>query len=677
MKNNRYTFLNAFILIVFIAFIGKLVNLQVARGEYYREKSDARTTRSVELIAPRGQILDRYGRIIVGNKTGYRLYIQSNIRNENASINRVVYNLLENVSETSEYMAQKLPIQYDDGEYIFIGEDKDIKKWKKENNYESNLSAKEIVKRLDDRYFSKEENFTKQMRLEIAGVRLDMSKRGFSISTPYLFMEDASLEEIVRIKEQSEKFPDVSIVAQPVREYPYKSLGAHILGRVGLVSAEEYENKKEDGYSMNANIGKGGIEKNLEDYLRGENGRGSVEQTENGYSISQNMEKEPIAGRDVNLTIDLDMQIACENALKETIEEIRRSAVSSENGGGADSGSAVVVDVNTGEILAMASYPSYDIESFSKDYSILVNEPSKPLFNRSLSGTYSPASTFKILIGAAALEENIIKTDEEILDTGKYKYFRDYQPTCWIYGQTGGTHGYENVSEAIRDSCNVFFYDVGRRLGIEKINSYAKKFGFGQKSGIELADEEKAGVVASPENRKKNSGIWYPGDVCQTAIGQSDTLVTPLQLANYIATIANGGTRYRPHIIKSVQKANRKESTQTESEVLSYVKLKKENYEAISSGIRMVVTEGTGFNSFLGCKTKVAAKTGSAQTSGNHTNGICVAFAPYDNPRIAIACVIEKAGSGSKTAGAVRKIVDSYFDAVIDNELDEFNTLSK
>ena len=370
------------------------------------------------------------------------------------------------------------------------------------------------------------------------------------------------------------------------------------------------------------------------------------------------------------------MQIACEKALKDTINEINLGATSADDGRDADAGSIVVIDVNTGDILAMASYPTYDIETFTENYNDLLEARGTPLFNRALAGTYSPASTFKVLVGAAALEEDIITFDEEIFDTGKYTYFDDYQPGCWIYNQTGATHGFLNVAEAIRDSCNVFFFDVGRRLGIDKINEYAKKFGFGQKSGIELGEEEKSGVVASPENRKKNNQVWYPGDVCQTAIGQSDTLVTPLQLANYIATVANGGTRYRPHLVKSIQNSDKTPGQEIQPEVLQKISMSEETRLAITEGMRKVVTEGTAHSVFSGCPVSVAAKTGSAQTSSAYTNGICVAYAPYDKPQIAIACVIEKAGSGARASLAVRKAIDSYFDNSEENNMSK-NVLTR
>lgn len=662
MKPKRYTAFYILFAIIAVIILLRLVNLQVTHGEYYREKSNTRTVRSVELVAPRGEILDRNGRAIVKNATGFSVYILSVDGRSSSQLNAVINNLYSTLGNTSGRTDGVLPLTEQSGKYFFSIESASAKKWSEENGFGKKASAQEIIDALCEKYDIDTKKYTGQEIIEIAATRLNMKKLGFSSATPYLFAENVPIEEISVIKEQPESFWGVSIVTQPLRSYPYKSLGAHMLGRVGVVNADEYKANKENGYTINSHIGKDGIEKLLEEYLRGENGRGIVEQSSHGRSMGQSITKEPVSGRNVNLTIDLDMQIACEEALEDTIRAINSAGSTAENGRDADAGSMVVIDVNTGDILAMASYPSYEITTFTQDYNSLLENPSKPLFNRSLAGTYSPASTFKLLVGTAALEEGIITTDEEILDTGKYTFFKDYQPGCWIYNQTGGTHGYLNISEAIRDSCNVFFFDVGRRLTIEKINKYAEKFGLGQNSGIELSAEEKTGVVASPENRKKNKGIWYPGDVCQTAIGQSDTLVTPIQLANYIATIANGGTRYRPHIIKSIQSSDKKTGSETEPEILSKIDMSEENREAIVKGLRMVVTEGTAYNAFHGCKVSVAAKTGSAQTSGVYTNGVCVAYAPYEKPRIAIACVIEKAGSGANVAQAVRKVVDSYFE---------------
>ena len=669
MKTRRYYAFYAGFIFVSVLIVSRLFNLQITNGNYYRLKSDSRTVRSVELVAPRGEILDRNGRAIVSNRTGFNVYILENSEKSADEFNKVISNLFKTVSSAKSSVSSSLPICVKDAGYAFSVSDDAAKAWKKENGFNKNDSAKKVMESLCKKYSISKDLYSNEEALYIAATRINMVSRGFSKTSPYLFSEDVPIEEISVIKEHPENFRDVSILTQPVRSYPYKTLASHMLGRVGMISPQEYEENKKNGYTINSSIGKDGIEKLLEEYLRGENGSGLVEQTENGYSISQNVDVAPINGRNVNLTIDLDMQLACEQALDETIKTIAAEGETADKGRDADAGSIVVIDVNTGDILAMASYPSYNITTFAKDYNELLENPSKPLFNRALAGTYSPASTFKLLVGAAALEEEIITPQEEIQDTGKYTYFKDYQPGCWIYNQSGGTHGYLNVSEAIRDSCNVFFFDVGRRLSIETIDDYAEKFGFGQNSGIELSSEEKKGVVAGPENRKKNNLPWYPGDVCQTAIGQSDTLVTPIQLANYIATIANGGTRYKPHLIKSIENSDGTISTETQPEILEKIELSEENRKAIVEGLRMVVTEGTAKNAFAGCEVSVAAKTGSAQTSGVYTNGVCIAYAPYEQPRIAVACIIEKAGSGARVAQAVRKVVDTYFDTEQDADL--------
>lgn len=675
MKPKRY--IAFYVLMILSALIigARLVNLQVTNGEEYREKSDSRTMRSIELMAPRGEILDRNGKPIVSNRTGYNVYILSNRNRKPEELNSLILRLCKVINGADVELTASFPIRaYGDG-YTFCKSAEDVEKWKKENNYENSDSADKIMKNLLDKY-DISSKYSKTEKVIISATRLNMVNRGFSASSPYLFMEDVPIEEISIIKEQAEVFSDVSVITQPIRTYSYASLGAHVLGRVGMISAEEYESNKGKGYSINAYIGKSGIEKYLEEYLRGENGAGNALQNSEGYSMGYNIDKEPVSGRNVMLTIDLDMQIACEKALKETILEISSASTEAEGGRDANAGSIVVIDVNSGDILAIASYPSYNIETFSEDYNTLLENPANPLFNRALAGTYSPASTFKLLVGTAALEEGIITPEETIFDTGKYTYFSDYQPGCWIYNQTGATHGYVNVSQAVRDSCNIFFFDVGRRLGIEKINQYAASFGLGQKTGIELSEEESTGVVANPTNRKNAGGIWYPGDVCQTAIGQSDTLVTPLQLANYVATIANGGTRYRPHLIKTVENPDKTAGEETKPEIFEIIEMDESTRAAITEGMRMVVTQGTAQSAFAGCEVSVAAKTGSAQVTGSYTNGVCVAYAPYDKPQIAIACVIEKAGSGAKTANVIRKIVDAYFDNSEENDM-ETNVLTR
>ena len=500
-------------------------------------------------------------------------------------------------------------------------------------------------------------------------VRLDMEERGFSASAPYSFGTDVSIDVITSIKEQSASFNGVSVVVQPVRDYAAPGLATHVLGRVGNISREEYEEKRGQGYTINSMIGKQGLEQYLESYLRGTDGRSAVDQTTGGISIGSSIESPAINGRNVTLTLDLELQKTAEEALRDTVNDL------SDGGAPCDAGAVVVLDVTNGDVLATASYPTYNVEDFNSSYSYLLENPAHPLINRAIMGTYTPGSTFKPCTAIAALETGVITVDEEIVDTGKYTYYKDYQPGCWLYNQSGDTHGSENVSEAIRDSCNVFFYETGRRLGIDALAEYAKKFGFGSKTGIELESEESSGSISSPQNREKRGGTWYPGDVLQAAIGQCDTLVTPIQLASYTAAIANGGILYRTHLVKSIQGTDTESEIVTKPEELSRIDIEPEIYEAVTKGMRMVVTEGTARSAFEGCKVAVAAKTGSAQITENLTNGVYIAYAPFDKPQIAVACVMEKAGGGSGAAPVVRAIIDKYFEDEQETEVIRPNTL--
>ena len=506
-------------------------------------------------------------------------------------------------------------------------------------------------------------------RLKITSTRYEMVLRDFSYTTDFTFADNIPMDVITTIKEQQDTYLGINIVTNSTRDYRYPYTATHILGRVGKISAEELETMGEQGYSMTSVIGKQGIEKYAESYLRGINGIASVQQTKDGRSISEDPIEEAVAGNNVTLTIDYDLQYTAEAALYDTIMDIRRNAKDASEGRYADSGAVVAVDINTGEILAMASYPTYDLTTFSQDYAVLLNNSARPLFNRALAGEYSPGSTFKMLVATAALEEGIISPGDVIVDKGIYTYYKDYQPRCWAFRQHGTTHGAVNVTGALRDSCNYFFYEIGRRTTIEKIEEYAKKYGFGQVTGVEIPSEEHDGVIASPTNRKDNpvrtttgrlDSTWYPGDTLQAAIGQSDTLVTPIQLASYVSTIANGGTRYQLHLIKSIEDKNGKTIMESKPEVLDTVYMDDTSYAAITKGMRLVVTEGTGKTAFAGCPVSVAAKSGSAQM-GRYTNGIYVAYAPYENPKIAVAVVMEKSGGGSDAAPVARKVIEKYF----------------
>ena len=683
----RFTAARIIIFVCAAVIFGSLIQLQLVEGRDYRERSDRRTTKSIVLEAPRGEIYDRYGRDIVTNRSGYSVQIQKQSGMDDEMLNRLIYNLCYAFDRLGQARNAETVFSYDGESYgfdlggeesLFTAAQQPIEasaeiEWKEKHGFSADASANDILYQLIQKYGL--DGYTGAGLIRLAEVRMDMEERSFSASTPYVFASDVSIDVVTAIKEQSASFVGSRVVVQPVRDYAAPGVASHILGRVANISREEYEEHQGEGYNINSRIGKQGLEKYLEKYLRGEDGLSAAQQTSGGSNIESSIEKAAVNGRNVSLTIDFELQKAAEAALRENIIQIADEAGSAVGGNDCDSGALVVLDVNSGDVLTMASYPSYDIEKFNSSYSELLENSARPLINRALMGTYTPGSTFKPCVAFAALQEGVITVDETIEDTGKYTYYRDYQPGCWIYNQSGDTHGSEDVSEAIRDSCNIFFFETGRRLGIEKLDQYARDFGFGSKTGIELEAEEASGSVASPQNREQRGGTWFPGDVLQTAIGQSDTLVTPLQLACYTAAIANGGVLYRPHLVKSIQAGQGAPEITIHPEEISRIQMSPEAYEAVTKGMRMVVTSGTARAAFEGCSVPVAAKTGSAQISEIYTNGIYIAYAPYDNPQIAVACVLEKSGGGSKAAPIVRAVIERYFSGDDSAETSVPNTL--
>lgn len=647
-------------LLAFFIFI-RLIQLQVVNGSEYAQKSESRLVRSVTVTAPRGEILDRNGRPLVTNRMGFSVQFQKTPATDD-ELNSTILSLINLMEEYDQPYIESIPLNENGTDFTF-------------NDYEGREREEKIEafckkEKLSDTapaavfaHFCKEYGingaYTPEEKRKILGVRYEMDIRDFGVSTPYTFATDVDSAVVMIIRERSMDFDGVNILTVPVREYANDGLAAHILGRVGIIYREEYEKLKDKNYGMNDIIGKDGMEKYLEDYIRGKDGRSSVEQTFNGKTASVNSEVAPIAGNDAMLTIDVDIQRAAENALAETITSLQSGNT---RGNEASAGAVVAVDVNNGEVLALANYPSFNPKTFDEDYSNLYKDPLKPMFNRAVSGAYEPGSTFKMLTAIAGLEENAISPSEIIEDKGVYEYYGQ-KFNCWYYTDTGKTHGKVNVSDALRDSCNYYFYETGRRLGADKLIEYGKKIGLGEYTGIEIEGETK-GILANPEYKQKTFDTqWYPGDTLQMAIGQSFNLFSPLQLASYTATIANGGTRYQMHVLKNVRsRQTGKETVSGGAKVLGRIDMKESTKNAVFTGMRKVCTEGgTAANVFADYPIEVCAKTGSAQVSKGAANGVFVAFAPYDNPQIAVAVVVENAGSGNSIAPVARAVFDAYF----------------
>ena len=509
----------------------------------------------------------------------------------------------------------------------------------------------------------------------VAGILYELYYRSrVSSWPPYTFATDVSIDFITRVKELS--LPGVEIETTSVRKYNTE-YAAHLLGYTGSITSETWPTYKEKGgYNMNDTVGITGAESAFESYLKGTSGQRAIERNENGKIISSQWltnsdtgeSLAPQPGQNVFLTIDIDLQ--------QQVEDILASGVASLQSNETEGAACVVLDVNSGDVLASASYPTYSLSSFRQDYSSLAEDPLNPLLNRALQGLYPPGSTFKMITAIGALESGVVTPTEQINDLGRYTFYSSPQPQCWYFRQYGKTHGLQNVSQAIMNSCNYYFYEVGRRLGIDLLDQYAAMFGLGQKTGIELT--ESAGVVASPAFTESLGGTWYEGNILSAAIGQESTQVTPIQLANYIATLVNGGTRYSTHLLKTVKSNDFSEVTYNyEPKVVNQIEIKDENLEAVKKGMLMLTTEGSVSSAFKDVPVQVGAKTGSAQVSAQtNSNAVFVCFAPYDDPQIAVAIAVEHGGSGSELGKIAAQIVTAYFSVQGEQgEITQENTL--
>lgn len=665
MKTERLNLLRIITVVIGIIFAARLYNLQIINGEAYLAASNARSTAVVKEKAPRGDIKDRNGKNLVTNRKGYSLlWVKTAATDE--EVNEMLFKAADILAESGYEFSDSLPISQYPFEYTFSDEAEREEWFKGKKRLSDDMTAGEVIEFYRDKVFKITGEHTNEQLRTVIGIRYDAEMNGFSYATPYTLATDVDIEVVLRIKEQKNDFQDIEVTTEYFRQYEFGSLAAHTLGRIGKIYKEEYDSLKEKGYAMNDYVGKQGIEKICEDDLRGTDGR-KVLGTDNNGELPGVDSAEAVAGNYVVLTIDSDLQMAAEQSLKSTIEQIAANGVGKgqQKGADANAGAVVVLDVNNAEVLAMATYPSYNPETYNSMYSELSEDESKPLWNRAISGTYSPGSTFKPLTAIAALETGAVTIDEKLICNGVYKYFKDYQPRCWINLEHGLSHGWENVTEAIEDSCNLYFYEAGRRTGIEALSEYAKKFGLGEYTGIELTEESK-GNMATPSYKEEIEGDgveWYGGDTIQAAIGQSYSHFSPLQLANYIATLANGGTRYRPHIIKSVHRASDGAEVKRSAPIVEEkIPLNEENLAAVKRGMYGVVDEGSASKIFKDYDIEVGGKTGTAQGSSKQSNtALFVAFAPYDKPEIAVAVVIEHGVRGVNAATVARDVFDEYF----------------
>lgn len=639
-KQTVLTMLSVLLVLVIIAYTARIYSIQVVNAEKYASTAGSASVRKAVIKAPRGEILDSCGRKIAVNRDGYNVVFNKAYVKDN--LNDVILALIKAFNESSVKWEDKLPVT-ETAPYSFKSDsDSDRAKLIKTLDLAGYATADNCVKRLTQRY--KLEKYDENDRRAIMGVRYSMEISDFSISYPYTFAEDIPTELMRKISESDFMLNGVTVDVAPFREYADTSLAVNLIGTVGPIFEEDWdkgENYKAKGYSYNDKVGKSGIEKWAEESLRGTDGEITYYIDANGNILKSEVTKQPIAGKTVMLSLDRKIQRTVQDELANTVRSLQAS------GGSCTAGAAVMINVNTGKIICAANYPTYDLATLGTDYDKLKNDKSNPLTDRAFQGVYPIGSTIKPIVATAAMEGGLYKNGEIINCKHTYRYFSDYTPSCMH------RHGNINLKTALSKSCNYFFFELGRRVGALTLTDYFKQFGLGVATGVEVDDSK--GLLIQP----KSNG--FGGDTLQISIGQLNAF-TPLQLANYAATFANGGTHYRASLINKIVSYDMSETYDNcEPEVKNTVKISENTLSAIKEGMLSVTVDGTGRAALGDYKIKVGGKTGTSQVTNGVDHSTFIVFAPFDKPEIAISVVLEHGNSGYSSGILVRQMLDAYF----------------
>lgn len=694
----RYVFLCTLVIGVALVYIARLINLQFVSADNYNYVSEYTYTRTEKIKAQRGEIYDRNGVALVTNEYYYNILLDyGDIPADAAGFNGAILNVVwaaEKCGETDKLTDPAYALAYTDGRLQFSENYTEGGKYRnklirlltdleyggKGLSAEERKSACEAItpteleELLLKRYKLVDENgealYTEKDTQILLERRFALDMISFSPTNSYLFAEEASMSFITLCAESGGR--GIVTEKHSRRVYHFPGYASHILGRMGKITSDTYDYYVSLGYGLDEYVGVSGAEKIFEQYLRGIDGEVTIVEDESGNIIEKKVTKEPIPGKDIRLTIDISIQIAAEDSLAATIAGIVEDAKQKPgelDGEDADAGAVTAISPATGEVLALASYPTYDLSTFAENLDILFTDERTPLVNRALNGLYPPGSTFKPGTAAASLAEKVITYDTIIVDNGRYTYYEDYQPRCWYYLMYGLSHGPLNVVGALQNSCNIFFFECGRLLTIEKLNEYCRGYGLGQPTGIEYP--EATGVLAGPDYVESSGlGSWGPGDTLQAAIGQSYNTFTPLQLSVYISTLTNGGTRYRARLLHSVYDYASGECVYTvPTEVVSTMELTEEVVGQIKTAMQNVNENGSTAKIFDGYPITMGGKTGTAQISKTASdNGVFVAFAPVDKPEIVVSAVVERGASGTPLGAVAKSIFDCYFGLNNENE---------
>ncbi len=667
------------ILLVISFFVADLFKIQIIEADEYTSKNIYLSSAKTKIDALRGEILDTNGTPLVYNESSNTVYIDASYFPKASQIeerNQIILALIKLFESREVEYNSTLPIEYVGNNIVFVEEnasDKTKLFAKDYLNLNRYASAKNVYDALCE-YYSLEKMSVSDA-IKVASVYFAMVKADFSKSNPFTIAENVSDEVILIIKEQSRFYQGVETRIDTERAYYDGTIAPHVIGYYDYLNADEYSSVSEKykeslkdetltdkdkevlslrSYKMTDKIGKFGIESALENELRGTRGVATTVTNADGTK-NTTVTTAPVNGNNVILTIDGDFQKKVQDILQSKINQTK------ENDHITTAGSIVVMDVNDFSVLACATYPTYNLSTYKENIVALNTDKTAPLWNRALRSAYAPGSTMKPIVSIAGLEEGVLTPTTLIQCTGKYTYYKDLILGCANVGNHVGNH--MNVESALTHSCNIFYYDTGRQLGINKMDEYFEMFGLGSKTGVELT--EASGTVASIANREKLGGVWYPGDTIQAAIGQSDHLYTPIQLCSYVATLANGGTRYKAHFVESIKSADYSETIyQAKPEVLQELKLSPTTLNTVKKGM---ISMANSLAAFQDTDYQVASKTGTAQAKKKvngvtvaYTNGFMISYAPADNPQIAVVIAVENVMS-SGLGNYVKEVYDAYF----------------
>ena len=665
-------------IMVFLAAI-QLMKIQIVDGDYYIAKRESIQEASQSISAARGQISDVNGTVMVTNQIMYDVILQRaflTIGTENEVIARTI-TILE---DCGEEWIDNIPLTADSPFEFTTDDEEELDRFRENLKLNYDATAEHCIIALTEHYEIDTEKYSPEMIRKIAGIRYEMTQKDFSSINPYTLVSDISIDAVLKLKEQGFLLSGIEIVEKPERMYLQSSTAPHVIGTIGKIDETEYNNTKDENgetiYTRNDFIGKTGIEYGMENVLKGIDGTRTIVRN-NGVVVSDEITNAVVPGSSLKLTIDSDFQNDLQDILVNHIKWLNYCyADNPDYGAYCDAGAVVVLDVKTGAVLGMACYPTYDLNDYLEDPLGVANgKDGASMYNLCTQGLYRPGSTFKTINASAGLIEGVIDRNTSYVCTHTYTYYSDYQPTCM------GWHGSLNIKYAIKVSCNIFFYELGRRLGIDRLDSYAHLFGFGEDLGLEIACE--TSKMTTPElynaNRVGTDDVWTEGDVLQAAIGQCDTEVSPLNLAVQALTLANGGVRLRPYLVDSVWNYDYTELIyKTEPQIMAQVDDRGTNaFNIIREGMVEVGYDSlwplySANSIFDYLPYDVAMKTGSPQRDDSSVeasyNSTLIGFYPAEDPQIAFGVVLEKANFARHI---VRNIIDAYFYGCYEPDLDE------